>query len=269
MEDITLRALRTLKEVDFILCEDTRVTRKLLAHYDIHTPCIAYHQHSDERKVAEIKALLEQGKNLALVTDAGTPGISDPGGKLVEALVINPPASPFAKGGTQGGFSHAIVPIPGPSALTAALSISGFPTDHFVFMGFPPHKKHRKQYFEKVAACPDTVAFYESTHRIIKTLEELKGAIEQNHPSPDAPTSPTGLNPLPQGERANMHPRLSLEGRGPAVGGGEGETRQLVVCRELTKMFETVYRGTAEEVLDQIKKNPIKGEFVVVVGPKK
>ena len=223
LEDITLRALRILKEVDFVLCEDTRVTKKLLSHYEISKPCIAYHQHSDGKKVAEIIELLNQGKNLALVTDAGTPGISDPGGKLVEAILLNPPASPFAKGGTQGGFDLAIVPIPGASALTAALSICGFPTDHFVFMGFPPHKKHRKDYFLRVAACQETVAFYESPYRIIKTLTELGVAFS---------TSP----------------------------------RQMVVCRELTKMFETVYRGTIGEVLEKIKSDTIKGEFVVIVS---
>lgn len=252
LEDITLRALRTLKEVDFILCEDTRVTKKLLSHYQISKPCISYHQHSDEKKVAEIVQLLNEGKNLALVTDAGTPGISDPGGKLIESLILNPPASPFAKGGTQGGFSHTIVPIPGPSALTAALSICGFPTDHFVFMGFPPHKKHRKQYFERVAACQDTVAFYESPYRIIKTLTEL-GVALTCHADP------------PTGGEASLQVALR-DPSSPKAPQDDKEVRRLVVCRELTKMFETVYRGTIKQVTEQVKKDKIKGEFVVIVS---
>ena len=123
LEDITLRALSTLKSVDVILCEDTRVTKNMLSRYEISKPLLSYHHHSDTRKTNEIKTLLEEGKNLALVTDAGTPGISDPGNQLVSDLVKS-----------FGNLD--IIPIPGPSALTAILSISGFPTDRFTFMGF-------------------------------------------------------------------------------------------------------------------------------------
>ena len=122
MEDITYRAVRILKEADFVLCEDTRVTAKLLTRYEIGTPTISYHQHSDEDKINYLLGLLKDGKNLALVTDAGTPGISDPGGQLVEAV-------------RENLEDVGIVPIPGPSALAAAASISGMAMDKFVFMG--------------------------------------------------------------------------------------------------------------------------------------
>ncbi len=138
LEDISMRALRILGEVDFILCEDTRVTRVLLDHYHIKTPTISYHQHSSESKVKEVIDLLARGKNLALVSDAGTPGISDPGGRLIQAVI------------ERLGSEVAIESVPGPSAITAALSISGIPTDKFVFMGFPPHKKGRQTFIKKI-----------------------------------------------------------------------------------------------------------------------
>ena len=211
--DITLRALEILKNVDFILCEDTRVTKNLLAHYQISKPLLSYHQHSDERKIKEIIKLLAEGKNLAMVTDAGTPGISDPGGILISKLV-----SPSYQEGV-GGVAE-IIPIPGPCAAIAALSISGFPTDKFVFMGFPPHKNKRQKYFKEVAATEYTVVFYESGHRIKKCLQELKEV----------------LNP----------------------------ERQMVVCRELTKKFETIYRGNINDVTAQMQDD--RGEFVIVVN---
>lgn len=204
--DITLRALEILKSVDIVLCEDTRVTKKLLNHYEISTSTMSYHQHSDERRVSEIKTLLEEGKNIALVTDAGTPGISDPGNRLIEFLI-------------QSVESVEIVPIPGASAVVTALSISGFPTDKFVFMGFPPHKKGRAKYFEEVHDAKYTVAFYESNHRIKKTLSELSSVL--------------------------------------------GSERKICVCRELTKKFETVYRGTVGGIGDM--RITEKGEFVVLV----
>ena len=161
--DISFRAIEVLKSVNHVLCEDTRVTRVLLDHYGITTPTISYHQHSEEKKVRKIRELLEEGKNLALVTDAGTPGISDPGNKLVEFLVLN---SEFG-----------VIPIPGVSAVVTALSISGFPTDKFIFLGFPPHKKGRKSFFERVGKAEYTVAFYESSHRIKKCLNELANVL--------------------------------------------------------------------------------------------
>ena len=213
LEDITYRAVRILKEADFVLCEDTRVTSKLLARYEIGTPTISYHQHSDGNKVKYILDLLSQGKNLALVTDAGNPGISDPGGQLVaEALKSIDGAK--------------IISIPGPSALAAAASISGISIDKFVFMGFPPVKKKRKKFFEEVIRSKYPVIFYESSHRIMKSLNELKEII-----------------------------------------GNSGEAPcQVIVCRELTKKFETIYRGAIAEVLKKLENDKIKGEFVVIVG---
>jgi 16S rRNA (cytidine1402-2'-O)-methyltransferase len=210
LQDITFRAVETLKTVDVILCEDTRVTKRLLDHYGIKTSVKSYHQHSPERVVREIKELLNSGKNLALVSDAGTPGISDPGNKLIHDLARNPVAD------------FQVVGIPGAAAAIVALSISGFPTDKFFFLGFPPHKNKRNQFFKMVTESEFTSVFYESGHRILKCLGELA----------------TVLDPK----------------------------RQVVVCRELTKMFETTYRGTAIELAQTMKEE--RGEFVVVVDGK-
>lgn len=222
LEDITLRSIRILKEVDMILCEDTRVTRVLLDRYEIKKPTLSYHQYSKLQKIDQIIDLLKDGKDLALVSDAGTPGISDPGQRLIEKILEE----------MQGEVE--IVPIPGASAVISALSISGFDTDEFLFLGFPPHKKGRQTFFRNVTeeATKRTVVFYESTHRIIKAFEELE-----------------------QGEER----RAESEGR-------EGDKKMRVVaCRELTKKFETIYRGTVSEVLEKLKNDIIKGEFVVVI----
>jgi 16S rRNA (cytidine1402-2'-O)-methyltransferase len=213
LKDITLRALEVLKEVDFILCEDTRQTAKLLNHYGISKPLVSYFQHSRISKIEHIIDLLNQGKNLALVTDAGTPGISDPGNLLIEHITHNI---------KQEGVK--IIPIPGASAVATALSISGFPADKFIFMGFPPHKKGREKFFKEIADAKYTIVFYESVHRIVKALEQLKNAIDKN--------------------------------------------RQIVVCRELTKQFESIYRGDIDEILEKVKGDKIKGEFVVVLEAK-
>lgn len=204
LQDITLRALDTLKSADFILCEDTRVTKRLLDNYKIDRPTISYHQHSDAKKIKEIKELLLDGKNLTLVTDAGTPGISDPGNLLIHELLK---------------VQTDIIPIPGACAAITALSASGFPTDKFLFMGFPPHKNKRQKYFKEVAEAEFTVVFYESGHRIIKALQDLKNTL-----SPE---------------------------------------QEIVVARELTKMFETFYRGTIEQVAEIMKDT--RGEFVIIV----
>ncbi len=160
LEDITLRALRTLKEADVILCEDTRVTSKLLARHEIKKPLLSYHQHSRLSKIDQILALLEEGKHLALVSDAGTPSISDPGTQLVEAVRKELPEV----------FVEA---IPGPSALTAALSVAGLPADDFVFLGFLPHKKGRQTALNKIAESKTATVLYESPHRIAKLMKEL------------------------------------------------------------------------------------------------
>ncbi|MBI4714181.1 16S rRNA (cytidine(1402)-2'-O)-methyltransferase [Candidatus Uhrbacteria bacterium] len=212
LKDLSERAKTTLASVHTVLCEDTRNTRKLFTSISLPGSekgpyLMSFHQHSDDTKVKTVIELLEQGHDLALVTDAGTPGISDPGGKLIEALV------------KHFGSTLTISPIPGPSAVVAALSVSGFPTDEFVFLGFPPNKKGRQKFFDQLSEFDMTIVFYESTHRILKTLDEIKKRF------PD---------------------------------------RQLVVCRELTKLHETIYRGTAGEVTEKLKTSSIKGEFVII-----
>jgi len=203
LKDITIRALHVLEDVDLILCEDTRVTKKLLNYYNIRTPVQSYHQHSKLKKINYILNLLKDGKKLALVSDSGTPGISDPGSKLINHLIEKLP-------------ELEIVPIPGSSAITAVASICGFPMDKFVFKGFPPHKKGRNKYFKEVVESKYPVILYESPHRIIKALNKLKDF-------------------------------------------------EVVVGRELTKKFETVYRGKVEDIIEQIEP---KGEFVIVINPK-
>jgi len=211
LEDLSFRALRILKEVDLILCEDTRTTKKLLARYKISKPTVSYHQHSRLLKSKYVLEQLKRGQDLALVSEAGTPAISDPGAQLVDYLNKELP-------------DLKIIPIPGPSALVTALSIAGLPADKFIFLGFPPAKKKRRKFFEEVVQAKYTVVFYESPHRILKTLQELGDVLSSQ--------------------------------------------RQIVVCRELTKKFETIYRGKIEEVIGQIKNDKIKGEFVVIVGKK-
>lgn len=208
LEDLSFRALRILTEVDLILCEDTRITKRLLDHYQIKTPTLSYHQHSKLQKIERIINLLKEGKNLALVSDAGTPGISDPGNLLVNEAI------------KRLDNEVKIIPILGLSAVTAAASISGFPMDKFLFLGFPPVKKKRKKFFEEIINSKYPVVFYESPYRIIRTLNELR----------------------------IMNKEL-----------------RIVVCRELTKKFETIYRGTIEEVIKQIEKDIIKGEFVIII----
>lgn len=168
LEDITLRAIKTLKEVDLILAEDTRVTGNLLKHYDIDTSLLAYHQHSfqDIKKLTYILGKLIEGKNIALVTDAGTPSVSDPGGELIEFLLKNEP-------------NIKVVPIPGASSLTAALSISGLKLTRFVFLGFLPKKK-RTKIWQWIKEGEATFGFFESPFRLIKTLEELKEVFGQD-----------------------------------------------------------------------------------------
>ncbi len=168
LEDITFRAISTLKEVDLILCEDTRTTKKLLNKYNIPTSTSSYNSQSTESKKDFIFKLLEEGKNLALVSDAGTPCISDPG-----VLIVSQVKEHF-------GNEVAVIPIPGPSALITALSASGVPSSEFTFLGFLPHKKGRETLFKEIAETKRAVAFYESPHRILKTLESLKTHLDVN-----------------------------------------------------------------------------------------
>ena len=156
LEDITLRALRILREVDLIACEDTRVTIKLLSHYQIQKPLTSYHEHNEKEKAEELVVLLESGKSMALVSDAGTPGVSDPGYRLVKLA-------------SEKGIE--IIPVPGPSAAIAALSISGLPTSSFAFFGFPPKTdKKKREFLEEIREHTQTLIFYESPHRVLKTL---------------------------------------------------------------------------------------------------
>jgi 16S rRNA (cytidine1402-2'-O)-methyltransferase len=208
MEDISQRALRILSEADLILCEDTRQTQKLLDRYEIKKPSLSYHQHSKLKKIEDIIDMLKNGRILVLVSDAGTPGISDPGNFLIAKII-------------ETSQDVKIIPIPGPSAFVSAASISGFPMDKFSFLGFPPVKKRRKKFFEEIMELKYPVIFYESPYRIIKTLMSLP------------------------------------------------KDRDVVVCRELTKKFETVYRGKAEEIASFIDKSQLKGEFVVILNGKK
>lgn len=210
LEDITLRALRILKEVDVILCEDTRVTAKLLARFDIQKPLLRYDAHAGERRIDDIIERLGEGKDIALVVDAGTPGIRDPGNYLVARVHEAYP-------------DVAIVPIPGASALATLAQIAGIPMDTFFFAGFLPVKKGRRtmrEYLHTIILEKHIpVLLYESPHRIIKTLNEFND---------------------------------------PAI--------HVVVGRELTKKFETVYRGPIADVLQDVKP---KGEFVVILYAKK
>lgn len=209
LQDITLRALQILREVNLVLAEDTRITRKLLSHFNIQKPLFSFHQHSSETKMQSILEWLEHGKDIALVSDAGTPGINDPGGKLIASVTEKLP-------------EVQIVPIPGPSAFVSALSISGVNADRFLFLGFVPHKKGRQKFFRQITKSLYPAVFYESKHRIVKTLTEI----------------------------------ARLE---------ELKKRPLMAARELTKLHETIYRGTAEEIIIKLGGNP-KGEFVVVIA---
>lgn len=210
LQDITARALETLRRVEIILCEDTRQMRRLLDHFGISATTLSYHQHNSSIVREKIVAFVQEGKSIALITDAGTPGISDPGNELIEHIIKRVPDA-------------VITPIPGPSAVTAALSVCGFPTSSFLFLGFPPHKNKRNKFFQEVAAATHTVVFYESSHRIKKCLQEIENVVE-----PD---------------------------------------RLICVCRELTKKFETMYRGKIRELKEMNISD--KGEFVVVISEKR
>jgi 16S rRNA (cytidine1402-2'-O)-methyltransferase len=207
--DVSARAKEVLVEVDLVACEDTRVTRKLLSHFDIHTPTVSYHDHSSNNKQAKLVSRLVEGEDVALVSDAGTPAISDPGMRLVEAAY-------------QAGVE--VVSVPGPSAVVAALSIAGLPADEFTFFGFVPRKKGRESFFNTVNESPRTVVFYESPHRFEKTINALAAILPEN--------------------------------------------RTVVVCRELTKQFESVVRGSAQFAAGYFAEHDdeIRGEFCIIVS---
>jgi len=206
LEDITLRALRVLKEVDLIAAEDTRRTRKLLSHYQIKTALISYHAHNQTVRGPELIERMQQGQNLALVSDAGTPGFSDPGTMLVAQA-------------WEAGLK--VEAVPGPAAGVAVLSMSGFPGD-VTFLGFPPRKVgKRREFFENLAREPRVLIFYESPQRLAGTLAEMAEHFAD---------------------------------------------RQVLVVRELTKLFEETWRGPVAEVAAQLADREIKGECTLVLS---
>lgn len=209
LKDMSLRALGTLASAHVILAEDKRVTKTLLAHYGITTPMISYHEHNAEEMRPKVLAALEQGKALALVSDAGTPLVSDPGFRLVEAAVA---------------AGHPVSAVPGASAVLAALVMAGLPSDRFFFEGFLPSKSgERRRRLRELEAIPATLVFFEAPHRVVETLADL----------------------------------AAIFGPRPAA-----------LARELTKKFETVRRGTLEELAAQFDaEGAPKGEIVLVIAP--
>ena len=209
LEDITLRAVRVLKEVDVIACEDTRQTQKLLNHFAIATRTTSYHEHNEMTKSAELVKEMQEGASVALVTDAGMPGISDPGYRLITLAIRH----------------HVpVVPVPGASAFLAALVASGLPTDSFLFSGFLPAKHgERRAALEGVKSSPRTQVFYEAPHRIVEALQDVVEVL--------------------------------------------GESRHVVVAREVTKIHEEFVRGRAGEVLANLKaRESVKGEITLLIG---
>lgn len=205
--DITLRALETLRAADVVVSEDTRKTGFLLKHFEISKPQISFREDNEKRALPGILKLLEEGKNVALVTDAGTPAISDPGYILVRAAV------------EQG---LAVSALPGPTALIMGVVLSGLPVHSFTFRGFPPHKGGpRRRFLDVDRESPHTLVFYESPYRIATFLKDA----------------------------------LEVYGDRPAA-----------VCNDLTKMFETVIRGSLSELAARFEIEDIRGEYVVVIG---
>lgn len=209
LEDITLRALRILKEVDMIAAEDTRHTRKLLSRYDIHTPMTSYFEHNEIRRSRMLLEKLESGSNIALISNAGTPAISDPGYQIIKMCI-------------ESGFD--IVSIPGPSAFLAAAVVSGFPLHSFVFEGFLPAKRSRRiKKLNMLSSESRTLIFYESPYRLLKFLADVLGVLGD---------------------------------------------RELVIARELTKMYEELYRGSVSSAIQKFTDVKPRGEFTIVIKGK-
>lgn len=206
LEDITLRALRILREADFVVAEDTRHSRILLKKYDVATPLLSFHSYSTERDLEKLIGLLIQGKNLALISDAGTPGISDPGYKLIRAALDN---------------SIPLTVIPGPSAVIMAIVASGLPMHRFLYLGYLPLKKGRQKLLAELKENPYTMVFYEAPHRLLKTLNELLAALDD---------------------------------------------RPVAICREMTKVFEEIFRGKLSEAIKHFSATKPRGEFTIVVS---
>jgi 16S rRNA (cytidine1402-2'-O)-methyltransferase len=210
LADFSERGKQTLTEVDLIACEDTRRTQKLLSHFDIHTPIESYHGDSSAKKRENIIDTLKAGKEAALVTDAGTPAVSDPGMRLVKRAHEE---------------DIEVVSVPGPSAVTAALSAAGIKGHAFTFLGYAP-RKNRKDFMQSIKEAPRTSIFFASPHRVTQTLAVLADTLEEN--------------------------------------------RTVAVCREITKRFESIVRGTPNKVQEHFENNPdkVRGEFVTVVANK-
>jgi 16S rRNA (cytidine1402-2'-O)-methyltransferase len=208
LEDMTFRGVRILQTVDLIAAEDTRHTGRLLQHFQVKTPQVSYHEHNRNSRIPELLKHLQEGKAIALVTDAGMPLISDPGYELVKACI-------------EAGI--AVVPIPGASAAITALSGAGLPTDRFVFEGFLPTKtQQRREHLESLKIESRTLIFYESPHRLRDTLQDFADTF--------------------------------------------GSDRQIVLARELTKIYEEFWRGTVEKAIANYSEKEPQGEYTVVVA---
>ena len=206
LDDITLRAIETLKLSDIILAEDTRHANKLLSHYKIQTKVSSYHLKNEHKKVEEYVKMLINGSTVSLITDAGTPCISDPGFLLIREAIKN---------------NILITCLPGPTAFIPALVMSGLPSDSFIFEGFLPRKKGRKSKLYEISQNTKTTILYESPFRIIKTLSDMKETI--------------------------------------------GSERKIAIVREISKIYEEVFRGTIEEAILEYNERTIKGEFVICI----
>ena len=206
LDDITLRAIDVLKSADMILAEDTRVSSKLINHLSVEKKLIPHHKFNEHKSLNSLVAKLQEGKVVALISDAGTPGISDPGFLLVRSCIEN---------------NIEVECLPGPTALIPALAVSGLPTDRFIFEGFLPQKKGRQKRLQQLADESRTLVFYESPFRLVKTLGQFVETF--------------------------------------------GESRRGCVCRELSKFFEEIKRGTVAELQNYYSQHPPKGEIVIVV----
>lgn len=208
LEDMTLRAIRVLRQVALIAAEDTRTSRVLLDHFEIIKPMVSYHEHNKVQKIDDILETLLAGNDVALISDAGTPGISDPGYELINACL-------------QAGVE--VVSLPGANAAITALVASGLPTDRFTFLGFFPRKRHALVgLLQEMQHVPETLIAYESPYRLVESLETIVDVL--------------------------------------------GASRQVCVAREVTKMFEEFFRGTAAEAREYFAQEPVRGEVTLLIA---